>query len=258
MPGKFVGGLRLPGDETGDCHIFTQKPGRAGGGAGVEFRYGMKIAGLETEGGRVGRRATPQGGLTADAYVVAMGSYSPLPAAPLGIDVPVYPVKGYSMTVPITDPAAPAQSTVMDETYKVAITRLGDRIRVGGTAELAGFSLRAARDRGGRRWSIRSATCSRAAATSAAAVLDRAAADDAGRHAGDRPDALPEPLPEHRSRHAWLDDGLRLRSAARGPDLGPAAGHRHADLADQPLRRPRRVAGQVSVQQERIHEHHSN
>ena len=56
--------------------------------------------------------------------------------------VPVYPVKGYSLTVPISDPAAAPESTVMDETHKVAITRLGDRIRVGGTAELAGYSTR--------------------------------------------------------------------------------------------------------------------
>jgi D-amino-acid dehydrogenase len=69
-----------------------------------------------------------------------MGSYSPKLLRPFGINLPVYPVKGYSITIPITDPDAAPVSTVMDETYKVAITRLGSRIRVGGTAELAGFS----------------------------------------------------------------------------------------------------------------------
>ena len=77
----------------------------------------------------------------ANRYVVALGSYSAALLRPLGMNLPVYPVKGYSITVPITDPDGAPVSTVMDETYKVAITRLGERIRVGGTAELAGFSL---------------------------------------------------------------------------------------------------------------------
>jgi D-amino-acid dehydrogenase len=78
----------------------------------------------------------------ADAYLVALGSYSPLLLAPLGIRIPVYPVKGYSITLPITDAAGAPESTVMDETHKVAVTRLGGRIRVGGTAELAGYTLK--------------------------------------------------------------------------------------------------------------------
>jgi D-amino-acid dehydrogenase len=85
---------------------------------------------------------TSDGLLAADAYVLALGSYSPLVAKALGLDLPVYPVKGYSITVPITDPAGAPESTVMDETHKVAVTRLGGRIRVGGTAELAGYDLR--------------------------------------------------------------------------------------------------------------------
>ena len=78
-------------------------------------------------------------------YVLALGSYSTRMLAPLGLKLPVYPVKGYSITVPITDAAGAPESTIMDETHKVAVTRLGDRIRVGGTAELAGFDRRAAR-----------------------------------------------------------------------------------------------------------------
>ena len=76
-----------------------------------------------------------------DAYLIALGSYSPLLLAPIGIRIPVYPVKGYSITVPITDASGAPESTVMDETHKVAVTRLGSRIRVGGTAELAGYTL---------------------------------------------------------------------------------------------------------------------
>ncbi|WP_149535645.1 D-amino acid dehydrogenase [Siccirubricoccus phaeus] len=142
VPGKFVGGLRLPGDETGDAHVFTQRLAALAAAAGVQFHYGVTVSGLETEAGEVVGVSTDQGRFAADRYVVAMGSYSPALLRPLGVQVPVYPVKGYSLTLPITNAEAAPVSTVMDETYKVAITRLGDRIRVGGTAELAGFSLK--------------------------------------------------------------------------------------------------------------------
>jgi len=138
---KFVGGLLLPGDETGDCHLFTQRLAAIATTRGFVFRYGTPIHRLIVEGGALAGVDTSAGRLTADAYVVALGSYSPLLLAPLGIRIPVYPVKGYSITVPIADPDAAPQSTVMDETHKVAVTRLGDRIRAGGTAELAGYTL---------------------------------------------------------------------------------------------------------------------
>jgi D-amino-acid dehydrogenase len=137
---KFVGGLRLPGDETGDCFKFTNALRDLAAARGVEFRYGVNITGLVTNGDAVGAVATEAGPVTGDAYVVALGSHSPLLLRPLGIGLPVYPVKGYSLTVPITDPAGAPESTVMDEYHKVAITRLGDRIRVGGMAELDGYS----------------------------------------------------------------------------------------------------------------------
>jgi D-amino-acid dehydrogenase len=139
---KFVGGLRLPGDETGDCHLFTQKLAALARDAGVEFRFDTRIEGLVREGDTIAGVVTSGGRMRADAYVLALGSYSPLVARPLGLRIPVYPVKGYSLTLPITDATGAPESTVMDETFKVAVTRLGDRIRVGGTAELAGFSLR--------------------------------------------------------------------------------------------------------------------
>lgn len=138
---KFMGGLRLPGDETGDAHQFTQRLASLAEGLGVKFHYGTRIDRIATVGDRVSGVATSIGSLTADAYVVALGSFSPALLRPLGVAVPVYPVKGYSLTAPVRDDAAAPVSTIMDETFKVAITRLGDRIRVGGTAELAGFSL---------------------------------------------------------------------------------------------------------------------
>ncbi|MFZ5715713.1 MAG: D-amino acid dehydrogenase [Bradyrhizobium sp.] len=137
---KFVGGLRLPQDETGDCHMFTQSLARHAQALGVRFLFNTGIDRIVTEGARVSGVATSAGLLQADAYVLALGSWSSRLVAPLGISLPVYPVKGYSITVPIKDASGAPESTVMDESYKVAITRLGDRIRVGGTAEISGYS----------------------------------------------------------------------------------------------------------------------
>ena len=142
VPGKYVGGLLLPNDETGDCFKFTQALAELAKGLGVKFRHGVNIVRLSTEGERVTGVVTDKGELKAEQFVLALGSYSPLLLKQIGIDIPVYPVKGYSITVPIGDPSGAPESTVMDETYKVAITRLGDRIRVGGTAELCGYDLR--------------------------------------------------------------------------------------------------------------------
>ena len=144
---KFVGGLRLLQDETGDCHMFTQALAVEAEKLGVRFMFNVGINGLIADGSRITGVVTSAGTLQADAYVVALGSWSPRLVAPLGISLPVYPVKGYSITVPITAADGAPESTVMDESYKVAITRLGNRIRVGGTAEVSGYSdkLHAAR-----------------------------------------------------------------------------------------------------------------
>jgi len=139
---KFVGGLLLPGDETGDCFKFTQNLAALAVKQGVQFRYGTKIQKLVKAGQQIDGVVTDAGTLRADAYLVALGSYSPLLLKNVGIRIPVYPVKGYSITVPITDASGAPESTVMDESHKVAVTRLGDRIRVGGTAELAGYTLK--------------------------------------------------------------------------------------------------------------------
>jgi D-amino-acid dehydrogenase len=137
---KFVGGLRLPQDETGDCHMFTQALAVEAARLGVQFKFNTSIERLVAEGDKITGVVTSAGTLQADAYVAALGSWSPRMLKPVGVSVPVYPVKGYSITVPIIDAAGAPESTVMDESYKVAITRLGDRIRVGGTAEISGYS----------------------------------------------------------------------------------------------------------------------
>ncbi len=139
---RLAGGLRLPNDETGDCCLFTRRLAEAASKIGVEFRFGETVSALETRGNTVTGVRTDRDFLTADAYVMAFGSYSRDLLLPLGIDMPVYPVKGYSLTIPIVDPSAAPVSTVLDETYKIAVTRFDGRIRVGGMAELTGFDLR--------------------------------------------------------------------------------------------------------------------
>jgi D-amino-acid dehydrogenase len=139
---KFVGGMRLPQDETGDCHMFTEALAVEAARHGVQFKLNTTIERLIADGSKIAGVDTSAGRLQADAYVIALGSWSPRLLRPLGISLPVYPVKGYSITVPVLDADAAPVSTVMDESYKVAITRLGDRIRVGGTAEISGYSNR--------------------------------------------------------------------------------------------------------------------
>ncbi|GLV21817.1 D-amino acid dehydrogenase [Sphingobium sp. TomMM35A] len=136
----IVGGLRLPNDETGDCFKFTNALADMAKAAGVTFLHDHKIKRLVQGKRGINHVETDKGPIDADAFIVALGSYSPLLVAPLGIKLPVYPVKGYSITVPITAAERAPVSTLLDESFKVAITRLGDRIRVGGMAELSGFS----------------------------------------------------------------------------------------------------------------------
>jgi len=141
----LIGGLQLPGDETGDCQRFTTALAEKARALGVQFRFGVEIAEVRQCGGQIsGVRLGGDAGevLTADRYVLALGSYTRAMAATLGLDLPVYPVKGYSLTIPLVDESRAPVSTVMDETYKVAITRFDQRIRVGGMAELGGFDLR--------------------------------------------------------------------------------------------------------------------
>ena len=143
--GMLTGGLYLPGDETGDCHLFTQLMAQKARDAGVQFKTDTQVDQLLHDGQRITgvRLITPQGPEVrlADAYVVAMASCSRELVRQLGLDLPVYPVKGYSLTLPITDASAAPRSTVLDESYKVALTRFDQRIRIGGMAELAGFDM---------------------------------------------------------------------------------------------------------------------
>jgi D-amino-acid dehydrogenase len=139
---KIVGGLLTPLDETGDCFKFTNALAVKAEEKGVTFRWGETILRVATEAGRATGVVTDKGTIPADAVVMALGSHSPMLLRDHGIRLPVYPVKGYSLTVPIVDASLAPDSTVMDESYKIAITRLGDRIRVGGMAEISGYNNR--------------------------------------------------------------------------------------------------------------------
>ncbi len=137
---KITGGLRLPKDQTGDCFKFTAALHKRTEEMGVTYRFGIDMLRIRKDGDRIAAVETSAGDVVADAFVAALGSYTPALLKPLGLRLPVYPVKGYSITIPIVDASRAPESTVMDETFKIAITRLGDRIRVGGMAEIAGFS----------------------------------------------------------------------------------------------------------------------
>ncbi|MET3229864.1 UNVERIFIED_ORG: D-amino-acid dehydrogenase [Burkholderia sp. 1263] len=143
---KLTGGLRLPGDETGDCQMFTTRLAALAEQLGVKFRYNTPIDALALAGDRIAGVQCGGELVRADSFVVALGSYSTQFLSGL-VKIPVYPLKGYSITAPIVNEAAAPVSTVLDETYKIAITRFDNRIRVGGMAEIVGFdkSLREAR-----------------------------------------------------------------------------------------------------------------
>ncbi|MFY2509513.1 D-amino acid dehydrogenase [Vibrio pectenicida] len=139
MHGKLAGGLYLPDDQTGDCHLFCQQLQTMAQKAGVKFNFDTEIFQLNLIKQKVDSIKTSQGEYTADKFVVALGSYSKELLKQVGIQLPLYPVKGYSLTLPILNDSHAPKSTIMDETYKVAVTRFDQRIRVADTAELAGF-----------------------------------------------------------------------------------------------------------------------
>ncbi len=138
---KLAGGLRLPNDETGDCFLFTNRLAEKAKALGVEFKFGKTIEKISARGDNVEGVWVDGELMTADLYAVCLGSYGAEQLAPLGIEIPVYPLKGYSLTIPIKDPEMSPKSTILDETYKIAITRFDDRIRVGGMAEVMGYDL---------------------------------------------------------------------------------------------------------------------
>ena len=137
--GKVHGALHGPTDESGDCHKFTNALAETCRQRGVKLQYGTTLTAIEAEGDRISRIRTDKGDVTGDAVVMALGSYAPFFARRLGIDLPVYPVKGYALTMPIKDPHAAPRLPGIDENFLVAYTPMGDRIRMTATAEFTGY-----------------------------------------------------------------------------------------------------------------------
>ncbi|QIO06062.1 D-amino acid dehydrogenase [Acinetobacter shaoyimingii] len=136
----FVGGLRLPNDQTGDCQKFTTELADLIQEKGVKFLFNTHIERLEFTHDAISAVVLKDGSkVQGDAYVMALGSYSHDMLKLLNIDAPVYPLKGYSITTKIIDASKAPVSTILDESYKIALTRFDDRIRVGGMAEINGF-----------------------------------------------------------------------------------------------------------------------
>ena len=146
---QITGASMTRSDESGDAHKFTQGLARLCIEAGVQFRYGVTIEALSVsgagaarrmEGARIRNETGAVETVNADACVLCLGSYSPLLARPLGLSLNIYPAKGYSVTMPVADAARAPTVSLTDDEYKLVFSRLGDRLRVAGTAELNGYN----------------------------------------------------------------------------------------------------------------------
>jgi len=141
----LVGGDYTRSDESGDAHKFTCALAEQAGAIGVDFRYGLAIERMTSDGSKIAgvvvRNKDGAELMTADAYVVALGSYSPLLVKPLGITLPVYPAKGYSATLTLADDSGAPTVSITDDECKLVYSRLGNRLRIAGTAEFNGYNL---------------------------------------------------------------------------------------------------------------------
>ena len=135
---RFAGGIHYPDDEAGDAHLFTQRLAGVCASAGVEFLHGESVQAIEVDAGKFNRIRTDKRCVEADACVVSLGTESAAPLRPLGVRLPIYPVKGYSITFPVGNWNGAPVVPFADDGRKMGIVRIGDRIRVAGTAEFAG------------------------------------------------------------------------------------------------------------------------
>ena len=142
---RIVGATYTATDESGDAHKFTRELARMAEAKGVKFLYGHDIQAMGVAGGKVAgvvvkRGSEPDETLQADAYVVSLGSYSPLLTGPIGVYLPIYPAKGYSASIEIIDDKLAPKVSLTDDEAKIVFSRLGQRMRIAGTAELSGYS----------------------------------------------------------------------------------------------------------------------
>lgn len=140
VKGEIAGGLFAKNDESGDCRLFARNMGEWLKQQGVKFQFGTTIQGFDIEGDRIAGVITDKGKVMGDIYVLSLGIYSPHIARQLGVDLPIYPVKGYSITVPIGGRNNPPRIGGVDEENLTAYCPMGDRMRVTATAEFAGYS----------------------------------------------------------------------------------------------------------------------
>ena len=136
---KIAGAILCPTDETGDCAKFTRALAAKIVARGGSVVTGATVEGLTSDGDKVTQASTDRGPFAGDAYVLALGAESPLVARGLGLRLPIYPIKGYSLTIPIGAAKAPPAIACLDEHNLVAISRFGDRLRITATAEFAGY-----------------------------------------------------------------------------------------------------------------------
>ena len=137
---RIVAAIHYPGDESGDAHLFCRALADQAAASGAVFHYGVEIQGFERDGERVSAITTTRGGYTADAYVLAAGSYSPVIAGRIGLSLPIRPVKGYSLTFDLDGWDKGPRMPLVDESAHTAVTPLGKRLRVAGTAEFNGYN----------------------------------------------------------------------------------------------------------------------
>ncbi len=136
---KFAGGIHCPVDESGDSHLFSRKLAEVCETMGVSFRFGTSVTGLKADGDRIEGVVTDKGDVAGDAYVLSLANDSPFALRGLGVRLPIYPVKGYSVTVPTEGYNGAPRLPGVDEEYLVAFARFGERLRLTGTAEFAGY-----------------------------------------------------------------------------------------------------------------------
>ncbi len=136
---KFAGAIHCPVDESGDSHLFSRKLAEVCETMGVSFRFGTSVTGLKADGDRIEGVVTDDGDVAGDAYVLSLANDSPFALRGLGVRLPIYPVKGYSVTVPTEGYNGAPRLPGVDEEYLVAFARFGERLRLTGTAEFAGY-----------------------------------------------------------------------------------------------------------------------
>ncbi len=226
---RLAGATYTAEDESGDANRFARELVRHCERDGVRFLMSHTVTALREAGGRIDHvEATDSEGrfqrLTADAYVLAMGSLSPTYAAPLGIRLPIYPAKGYSVTMPVKDESMAHQVSLTDDEYKLVFSRLGDRLRIAGTAELNGY------DRDLNRVRCEAIVRRVEELFPGAGDTERTQFWTGLRPATpsnlplDRPQPGAEPVPEHRTRNAGLDACMRLGQEHCAHRQRPGAG----------------------------------